>query len=619
MKQDLHSSSLQRPPNYVAVGLDIGSSYARMAISNGTIEVIANSLGSRSTVALACTRDDEILIGEAAQKALVSQRKQHTCSSIRYFLTNSAQTQNPTQTTTRGLKIEGDNEEAEEELNEEKKCNQEQHIQPLLTSFFHHLSTILCETSSSQPYQLQFVLTVPISQTFTPAQVRHYASHVQRSIASLNKLKKKQPNNSKHYSNNPHSKTNNNVLAVITEPMAVCMAHGLLLSTSSATSSSTTSPPPPPLWNTCVVLDWGASGLTITKLQRIHPHTDMAAITSHTYDTTMSGEHIIDLVIQHVIQQFERKHRLMSVSTTLPNKAYGQLHMVCTHALKTLVRTSTTHITIDSFYEGIDLIVPLSRPRLDMIVAPFLQRMEQLLLAELLKTTTTTTTTTNTTDTKNNMTHTTDKKTMLDIILLSGGVCEMPSVKERIQKLFPDAWKGNTSYPTDEVVAIGCAAYAQDILQNLANKTNTAVTTATCQLYADHPIFPILTLQQSVVLSPYGIGFIWVNQCDDPAIVNPRLVQPLIPVGTPLPTLISKIIPCHADSNDKMPKDSLPSMIGIVAFQEEEEDAQLLAKISTIDCHNDKEKEMVGLVLELTEHGKLSLWINGHEPIILFE
>jgi molecular chaperone DnaK (HSP70) len=316
------------------------------------------------------------------------------------------------------------------------------------------------------------------------------------------------------------------------------------------------------------------------------------------------------MVIQHVIQQFERKHRFTSLSTTLPNKAYGQLHMVCTHALKTLVRTSTTHITIDSFYEGIDLIVPLSRPRLDMIVAPFLQRMEQSLLAELLKTTT---------DTQNDIPGTTDNKTILDIILLSGGVCEMPSVKERIHKLFPDAWKGNTSYPTDEVVAIGCAAYAQDILQNLASKTNAAVTTASSRLYADHPIFPLLTLQQSVVLSPYGIGFIWVHQCDEPATVNPHLVQPLIPVGTPLPTLISKIIPCHADSNDTMPKNSLPSMIGIVAFQGEAEDAQLLAKIS-IDCHNDKEKkEMVGLLLELTEHGKLSLWINGHDPIILFE
>jgi molecular chaperone DnaK (HSP70) len=496
----------------------------------------------------------------------------------------------------------------DEELDEEKKCNQEQLVQPLLTSFFHHLSTILCEASSSQPYQLQFVLAVPISHTFTPGQVRLYASHVQRSITYLNKQKKKQPNNSKHYINNQHSKTENNVLAVITEPVAVCMAHGLLISTSSATYSF---PPPPPSWNTCFVLDWGASGLTITNLQRINSLTDMVTITSHAHDTTISGERIIDLVLQHVIQQFERKHRLTSVSKTLPIKAHSQLHAVCNHALKTLVRTSTTHITIDSFFEGIDLVVPLSRPRLDMIVAPFLQRMEQIVLAELLKIT--------------YIPAATDRNSILDIILLSGGVCEMPSVKERVQKMFPNAWKGNPSCPTDEVVAVGCAAYAQDILQSIQSKTNASVATASCQLCVDHPMFPLLTLQQSVVPSPYGIGFIWSNQNDESATVNPLIVQPLIPVGTPLPTLISKSIPWQIHSNtstfaadDTMPEHSLPTMIGIVAFQGVAEDARLLAKLP-IDWHNKNKNEMVALVLELTEYGKLSLWINGRDPIILIE
>lgn len=594
-------SSSQRPPNYVAVGLDIGSCYARMAVSNGNIEVIANNMGSRSTIALACARDDEILIGEAALKALLSQRKQHAYSSIRYFLT-STQAQNSIPTAeTISFK------EEDEELDEEKKCNQEQHIQPLLTSFFHHLSTILCEASSSQPYQLQFVLAVPISHSFTPGQVRHYAYHVQRSITTLNKQKKKQPNNSKHYSNNQHSKTENNVLAVITEPVAVCMAHGLLISTTSATYSF----PPPPSWNTCLILDWGASGLTITNLQRINSHTDMVTIASHTHDTTISGERIIELVLQHVIQQFERKHRLTSVSKTLPIKAHSQLHMVCTHALKTLVRTSTAHITIDSFYEGIDLIVPFSRPRLDMIVAPFLQRMEQMVLAELLKIT--------------SIPATADHNSILDIILLSGGVCEMPSVKERIKKLFPNAWKGNPSYPTDEVVAVGCAAYAHHIIQSIQSKTKSSVATASCQLFVDHPMFPLLTLQQSVVPSPYGIGFIWFHQHDESATVNPLVVQPLIPIGTPLPTLISKSIPWQIDSNtytfaadDSMPKHSLPTMIGIVAFQVAAEDAQLLAKLP-IDWHNDNKNELVALVLELTEHGKLSLWINGRDAIILIE
>lgn len=550
----------QQSQPYVAVGVDVGSLFARIAIgSSSSVDVVANALGERATLAL-CTFEEEgsnhSLVGEAAQKALFLKKQKDMCSnSIRCLI------------------------QSEEDNTDEKKCSYEASTTTIITAFFLHIIRMICDASSAKsPLQLKFVLSVPIAQPFTKEQIAHYISCIQQSVTD----KQKQS-----------SKVNTNiVIGVITEPMAVCIAHGLLngegtvlphhhhrltltrsgSSSLSAqdtnTTTTNTTNQPPSSWKTCVVFDFGASGVTLTKVVN---HSNLGSIASYVQDSTLSGKHLTDLVVQHAVTQFERKHRVANVLENY--KASQKLQQACTHAIKTLARTSTITITIDGLYEGIDCLLPLSRPRLDMIASPMMRRVEEMLLAFVAN------------------------DDVVDILLLCGGVCEMPMVKEMMERLFPNAWKGKPSVAVEEAVAIGCATFAQDIL---------------VRMDLEYDLYQ--SLEQSVVLSPLGIGVAWIHKEEEEL---SSAVVPLIEIGMPLPASVFKMIDFDNDSN-KEDEEEACHYLAIVELSKEEGESsthvsRVVAKIPIVVA----ETAPVGLIMELSEHGTLSISVNGNEPVTL--
>jgi len=289
-------------------------------------------------------------------------------------------------------------------------------------------------------------------------------------------------------------KINNNfVISTICDSSSVCIAHDL---TSCANS--------PNKWKYAWVVNFGNSGFLITMYKNHHGILERLGPINNTnnqqqqYNPNLSTKYIQILIQQFIIQQFIQKNRLsLSISTKIlsNNKTMYKLHMAIEDTLRTFIRMNTVNIHIDSFYDGIDLNISMSRPRLDMLLSQVFKYVQYMFT--------------------NNQTLFTEKygsnNANIDVVLVSGSGFQMPNINKMLESSFPnsriimDASSGSNdsnsnNIPCDEVVAIGCAKYAYQILyhdyftKNEENKyiknNNEEHSNALCSSSMNVPICP---------------------------------------------------------------------------------------------------------------------------------
>ena len=234
-------------------------------------------------------------------------------------------------------------------------------------------------------------------------------------------------------------------MAIITDPAAVCIAHGLTETEIPRVIdlADTAGKQPPNHWKHALVVDWGATGLTATHVCKKTINSSIITIERSVTETACSGTAIVSALAAHCASMFERKSKVSGVLES--KKAFHRLEVACESAVRTLSRAPTVTVAVDGLYEGIDMNVPISRPRFDMLMSGVLRQAETLLQAFV-----------------------TDESGVViefDVVLLAGNVCDMPSATNLIRnKLFPNANAGRVDVPPDEAVAIGCARHAASIL-----------------------------------------------------------------------------------------------------------------------------------------------------------
>ncbi|EED96634.1 HSP70 domain-containing protein, partial [Thalassiosira pseudonana CCMP1335] len=268
------------------------------------------------------------------------------------------------------------------------------------------------------------------------------------------------------------------IVGVITDPAAVCIAHGLTEIEHAGN---------------VLVIDWGASGLTATHIRRTSPNSSLISVVRHASDSSCSGNAIVDALVAHCASMFERKNKVSGLLDSV--KAHHRLEMACESAVRTLSRAPTTTVALDGLYEGMDMSVPISRPRFDMLVGGVLKKAEILLQtfgADAVE---------------------------FDVVLVAGNVCDMPAATTLVRtKLFPNAHAGRGDVPPDEAVAIGCARHAASVDGTEGVGPST----------------------RNVTVSPIAIG-----------ISNGELEKaiPLIAVGEPLPANVTRSITVDGSSS----------------------------------------------------------------------
>lgn len=520
----------------IPIGIDLGSLHARVAIGNVSLHaapssctedtqllpnVISNAQGSRYTLALVGfdkasaeeeedRNPDEVrhVFGEAARRALARDKKQTISKDPSFMVRELVKSSSF---------IDG---------GEDNKSS-------AAAAFFAHLADLACDASSSYPSNLRAVVNVPVDAS--PEEQAGIVETIEIGVSEALKARSAEKAKSKQ-----KQKTKDSiVIGVITDPAAVCIAHGL----TEVTSSN---------WTNTLVVDWGASGLTATHIRRTSPNSSLLTVVKYASDTSCSGTEIVNTLVSHCASMFERKNKVIGVLESV--KAHHRLELACESAVRALSRAPTTTVSIDGLYEGIDLNVPISRPRFDMMVSGMLKKAETLLQS---------------------LSEDTDK---FDLVLLAGNVCDMPSATNLIRtKLFPNASAGRGDVPPDEAVAIGCARHAASVLSCRTHSKSGGKS-------ADKSIGPAT---RKVKACPINLGIAKSGDEDN--------AVPLIEIGQPLPSNITRSF-------------NFNSAEEIVIVQMKGGAAKISKVLGKIENLPAKSFE---ITMELSATGKLSLSVNG--------
>ncbi|KAL7495343.1 hypothetical protein ACHAWT_004108 [Skeletonema menzelii] len=525
----------------IPIGIDLGSLHARVAIGNVSYQnvpstgntdtrplpnVISNAQGSRYTLALVGSdkisgeednnSDVRHIFGEAARRALAREKKptisKDPSSMVRELVKSSSS-------------VDG---------GDDNKSS-------AAAAFFGHLADLACDASSAHPSKLRAVVSVNVGAS--PEEQAGVVETIEAGVRDA--LKSRTDAKQKKKEVEPI------VVGVITDPAAVCIAHGLTeVENSDAIDLAASNPD---TWKNALVVDWGASGIAATHIRRASPNSSLLTIVKHATDTSCSGTAIVNTLVSHCASMFERKNKLSGVLDSV--KAHHRLELACESAVRALSRAPTTAVSIDGLYEGIDLNVPISRPRFDMLASGMLRKAEALLQS---------------------FSEGTDN---FDVVLVAGNVCDMPSATNLIRtKLFPDASAGRGDIPADEAVAIGCARHAASVLSCQTHSRSGGKST--------DKAFGVTT--RTVKACPINIGIAKSGDEEN--------AFPLIEVGQALPANTTRNFTCNSGEDIV-----IVQMNGGAA-----KSSKVLGKIEKLPA--DKSFE---ITVELSTAGKLSLSVNG--------
>lgn len=551
----------------IPIGIDLGSLHARLAVGTPTENasgggndltdtvtlpsIISNAQGSRFTLALVGDDGDgnegssRYIFGDAARRALVREKK----PTIYKEPTN--------------LVRELVNSNSSLEERDEEKSNRS-------SAFFSHLADLACDASSAHHSKLRSVVGVPVGSTYE--QKNELVSSVNLGIREALSRRDSETGNKTKKGDVEFS-----VLAVLLEPAAVCIAHGLTEKKLSTIDLASQTESTSPSWKNVLVIDFGASGLTCTHLTRPSDTSTLLQVVNTKCDATCSGNEIISTLTKHCASMFERKTKVSGVLDS--SKARHKLEMACETAVRTLSRAPTTTVSIDGLYEGMDMNVPLSQPRFQMLLSGILRKAEALLQSFV-----------------------EESEVGFDVVLTSGNVSDMPSANNLIRtKLFPNAHAGRNDVPSDEAVAIGCARHAAAILSCDTHKKDSLVNKGDCPCPS--------TRTAKACPSTIGVCRLEKGKESSPEVDEflSKSTIPFISVGEPLPALNTRKI-TYQNGDDTWLSNSVLAIV-----QQKNGTCKMVGKIDDIPA-NAKDIE---ITLGLSIAGKLSVAVDGGDCVAL--
>lgn len=623
-------AAAQNPP-LVPVGVDLGSLHARVAageavdpfaaaapkgaVGGGDATtlpplpgVVRNAQGGRYTLAASAAEfradhggDDAVengkkdeggegenfVFGEAARQSLQRARKPLERSLVRHM-------------SSVGLDDDDDDEnEAKKEEDVDEIKAEADSARSASSAFFAHLSRLVCDSSSVRPSQLRVVLNAPAGADAKV--VRGALEATERGLAEAVKeeeMADKAAGKKKRKKKKGEDDDGRRVVGVLSDPAAVAVTHGLTgaggLGSISLDAPGGSGDPGPRKWSHALVVDWGASALTLSHLTNLGGNSGAVHLSHTIRNASCSGLSLSSLLVKHCASQFERRNRLPSGEVLLAKRSRGRLERACEDALRTLGQGGAgCSVVVDGLYEGLDLNVQVSRPRFDMLCGPLFRTAKGMLEAEMKRLA----------DAENGAT--------FDTVLVAGNVSLMPGAAAVVDGLFPPAssaecWRGRTDVPSDEAVALGCAMHCGYLLRC---RSDLGPVGGPCR---DAP------QTEDVPLCPVAIG---VCQLDSTGAVDAKSAATLVGVGAPLPASVTRTVSLKSAPSGVlgMVKTALTTPVeaklGLVQLpaKGDESEPRLLARIEDLPL----DATEVEIALEITEEGKLTLAVNGGESVTL--
>ena len=373
-----------------AIGIDLGTTYSAVGVfKDNKVEIISNEQGNRTTPSYVAFTTDERLVGDAA-KSQVSLNARNTVFDAKRLIGrkfNDSVVQNDIKHFPFRVVSSGPDQKCliKVEYKGEEKTFQPEEISSMILS---KMKTIASDYLGEEVKSA--VITVPAYFNDSQRQATKDAG----AIAGLN------------------------VLRIINEPTAAAMAYGL---DSKGRSQNV------------LIFDCGGGTFDLSIL---NIDDGIFEVLSTSGNTHLGGEDFDNLLVQHFVKEFKRKHK-QDISSNA--KSMRRLRTVCERAKRTLSSSANASIEIDSLYEGIDFYTSLTRAKFENICGDLFKQcispIDKLLVDAKLS------------------------KGDVDEIVLVGGSTRIPA----LQKMLGDYFGGkelNKSVNPDEAVAYGAAIQA---------------------------------------------------------------------------------------------------------------------------------------------------------------
>ena len=373
-----------------AVGIDLGTTYSAVGVfNNNKVEIIANEQGNRTTPSYVAFTSDERLIGEPA-KNQASLNPENTVFDAKRLIGrkySDSVVQSDIKHFPFTVKSSGKDEKCLIEVNYkgETKTFQPEEISSMILGKMKSIaSSYLGEEVKNA------VVTVPAYFNDSQRQATKDAG----AIAGLN------------------------VLRIINEPTAAAMAYGLDKKNNS---------------QNVLIFDCGGGTFDLSIL---NIDDGIFEVLSTSGNTHLGGEDFDNLLVQHFVQEFKRKHKQ---DITINPKSMRRLRTSCERAKRTLSTSTNASIEIDSLYDGIDFYTSITRAKFENLCGHLFRQcispIDKLLVDAKLS------------------------KQEINEIVLVGGSTRIPALQKMLSEYFGGKQLNKTVNP-DEAVAYGAAIQA---------------------------------------------------------------------------------------------------------------------------------------------------------------
>lgn len=387
--------------NDIAIGIDLGTTFSCVGVwKNDRVEIIPDfQTGSRTIPSYVAFNNDERLVGESAKNQASMNPKNTVYDSKRLIgrKYDDNHIQNDIKLWAFNVVKDGDNKPLidVEYKNERKKFQPEEISAMILQRMKETAETYLGHSVKKA------VITVPAYFNDSQRQATKDAG----AIAGLE------------------------VLRIINEPTAAAIAYGLDKVSSNKERN-------------ILIYDFGGGTFDLSVLTI---DGGIFEVKSTAGDTHLGGSDIDNIVVEYLCDEFKKKHKKDLRSNA---KAVKRLNLAAERAKKSLSTSSSTTIEIETLYDGIDFVCPLTKAKFEQLADPIFKRTIEPINKVLQ-------------DAK-------ISKSEIDEIVLVGGSTRIP----KVQELLSDYFNGknlNKSLNPDEAVAYGAAVQAA-ILTNQGNK-----------------------------------------------------------------------------------------------------------------------------------------------------
>jgi len=318
-----------------AVGIDLGTTYSCVGIyKNGTVEIIANDQGNRTTPSYVAFTDTERLVGDAAKNQVAMNPENSVFDAKRLIgrRFNDATVQaDMKHWPFKVIEADGGRPKIQVEFKGEKKQFFPEEISAMVLAYMKQIS----EAYLGAPVK-HAVVTVPAYFNDSQRQATKDAG----AISGLN------------------------VLRIINEPTAAAIAYGLGEKVKGERN--------------VLIFDLGGGTFDVSLLTLEEGVFEVKATAG---DTHLGGEDFDNSLVQYFMEEFKRKYKK---DMSKNNRSMRRLRTACERAKRALSSATQATVEIDSLFEGVDFNSTITRARFEDLCGHYfracLQPVEKVLL-----------------------------------------------------------------------------------------------------------------------------------------------------------------------------------------------------------------------------------------------